>query len=60
MTLDLYTVTIFDQTGPALFVKRILASSRASAEEIAASLFSGRIESVEFEYEVDAIEGSLS
>lgn len=55
--LDLYLVTIFDRTGPARFTKRVLASSKASAEALAAR-WPGRVEYVEFESEIDAVEGT--
>ena len=56
--LDLYLVTIFDRSGPSRFTKRVLASSAASAEAVAAAKWPGRIERVEFECEIDAVEPS--
>lgn len=56
--LDLYLVTIFDRSGPARSTKRVLTSSKASAEALAASLWNGKIERVEFECEIDAAEPS--
>lgn len=57
MPRDLYAVTLFDRSGPVRFTAHVIASSEKAARDLANSLWPGRIERVEFEFEVDAVEG---